>query len=367
MKIAIFHNFMDNIGGAEIVTLTMAQELGADIYTTNIDHDMIAKMGYENVSIHSIGKVPVNAPFRQQIVLDRFRKLKLTGKYDCFIICGDWAMSGGKHNKPNIWYVHSPIREIWDMYPYVRKHLVSSLKRPIFDVWVLFNQVLNRHYVKHIDAFICNSKNTQARLKKYLQKESIVVYPPIETKKYTNKPNEGYWLSVNRLLAQKRIGMQVEAFTNMPEEKLIIVGSYEQSLHFLEHAKYLNSIKPSNVEIKSWVSNEEMQELYAHAKGFIATARDEDFGMTPVEAMASGKPVIATYDGGYKESVLEGVTGMFLKEATPEALADVVFEIGKNPERFSKACIEHAQKFDTAVFMTHMRKAIQEVTTKHNV
>ena len=111
MKIAIFHNFLDNIGGAEIVTLTLARELNADVYTTNIDYDKIKKMGFENIVIKSIGKIPINAPFRQQMALWRFRRLKLKN-YDFYIIAGDWAISGAVNNKPNLWYVHSPIREI---------------------------------------------------------------------------------------------------------------------------------------------------------------------------------------------------------------------------------------------------------------
>ena len=89
MKIAIFHNFLDNIGGAEMVSLILARELKADIYTTNIDKEKIKKMGFSNINIFSIGKVPLNAPFRQQSALLRFRFLNLKNKYDFFIISGD--------------------------------------------------------------------------------------------------------------------------------------------------------------------------------------------------------------------------------------------------------------------------------------
>ena len=112
MKIAIFHNYMDNIGGAEKVTLTLAKELNADIFTTNINKKKIKKMGFHNLNIKSIGKIPINAPFRQQAALYKFRKLNLKNKYDFYIISGDWAMAGAVNNRPNLWYVHSPIREI---------------------------------------------------------------------------------------------------------------------------------------------------------------------------------------------------------------------------------------------------------------
>src|SRR5574344_1166340 len=116
MKIAIFHNYMDNIGGAEFVDLILARELGADIYTTNIDKEKIQKMGFKTDNIFSIGKIPINAPWRQEAAYWLFRKLDLGKKYDFYIIGGDWAMPGALHNKPNLWYVYSPKREIWDLY-----------------------------------------------------------------------------------------------------------------------------------------------------------------------------------------------------------------------------------------------------------
>src|SRR6056297_1349682 len=104
-KIAIFHQFLDNIGGAEIVTLILARKLNADVYTTNIDKNKIKNIGFEDLipKIYSIGKIPIKAPFRHQFALYIFSKLKLKNLYDFFIIAGDWAVSGAKHNKPNLW------------------------------------------------------------------------------------------------------------------------------------------------------------------------------------------------------------------------------------------------------------------------
>ena len=93
MKIAIFHTALDNIGGAAIVCLTLARELNAHLYTTNIDHEKIKKMGFEDVSVFSIGRIPVNAPLRQQLALFLFDRLNLGRRYDYYIIGGDWAVS----------------------------------------------------------------------------------------------------------------------------------------------------------------------------------------------------------------------------------------------------------------------------------
>lgn len=364
MKIAIFHNFLDNIGGAEFVGLTLARELNADFYTTNIDKNKIIKMGFEDVlpRIFSIGKIPINAPQKQQFASWKFRKLNLKNQYDFYIIDGDWAMAGAVNNKPNLWYVHSPIREIWDAYKFIRQNTVPWFGRPIFDLWVLYNRYLNKKYLKEVNTLVCNSKNVKSRLKKFLGKESGVIYPPTATNEFYYKTNGDYWLSVNRLIGAKRIEMQMKAFSKLPKEKLIIVGSYEQSKHFLQYANYCKKIKPENVEIKSWISRKELIELYANCKGFLTTSIDEDFGMTPVEAMASGKPVIAPNEGGYKETVLNGKTGILIDDINENKLADAIKKLGKeieeNPLKYKNACQAQAKNFDIKIFIKKMKAIV---------
>jgi glycosyltransferase involved in cell wall biosynthesis len=357
MKIAVFHNFLDNIGGAEIVSLTLARELKADLYTTNFDMGKIKKMGFSDVHPISIGRVPLNAPFRQQLALSKFRNLNLKKKYDFFIISGDWAMSGAVNNKPNLWYVHSPIREIWDLYEYTRKNTVPFGLRTIFDIWVKYNRHLNRKYIKEVDSIVCNSSNTRGRLKKYLGRQAEIIYPPIETSKYFYKKHKNYWLSVNRLITHKRVDMQIKAFSKLPEERLIIVGSYEKSRHFKKYAEYIKKIKPGNVTIISWADSKQLVKLYSECKGFITTAQDEDFGMTPLEAMASGKPVIAPNEGGYKETVTKK-TGILIDNINEKKLIDAVLLIGKNPQSYKSECIKQARKFDTEVFIKKMKNKI---------
>lgn len=362
MKIAIFHNYLDNIGGAEIVGLTLARELGADVYTTNIDKEKITKMGFKDVlpRIYSIGSVPINAPFKQQLSLWKFRELNLKGRYDFFIIDGDWAMAGAVNNKPNLWYVHSPIREIWDLYEYTRQNTVPWLLRPAFDLWVFYNRYLNKKYVNSVDIIACNSDNTENRVKKFLKKDSIVINPPVETSQFKFKKSGNYWLSVNRLISHKRIDLQLKAFSKMPKEKLVIVGSYEKAKHFLQYANYCKKIKPDNVKIKSWVSQKELSDLYANCKGFITTSQDEDFGMNVVEAMAAGKPVIAPNEGGYKETIINGKTGILIGDIDEYKIIDAVKKIEQEPtEKYRKKCQDRADLFDTKNFLSKIRKQIK--------
>ena len=359
MKTAVFHSFMDNIGGAEKVCLTLARELKADIYTTNIDREKIRKMGFPDVKIISIGKVPINAPFRHQLTLWRFHQLNLRNKYDRYIIGGDWAVSAAVHHKPNLWYVHSPIREIWDLYRYTRAHTVPFALRGFFDIWVKYNQNLNRKYVTEVDHIVCNSQNTQARIKKYLGKDAEIIHPPVETARFRYRKNGNFWLSVNRLISHKRVELQIKTFAKLTDEKLVIVGSYEQSRHFKTYAKYIKSIKPKNVEIFSWLDQPQLIDLYANCRAFITTAINEDFGLTPVEAMASGKPVIAPREGGYQETVIDQVTGRLIDNMDENKLSEAIKEIGAAPEKYQRSCRERARLFDTKNFVNRITELIQ--------
>lgn len=365
MRIAVFHNFMDNIGGAEIVTLTLARELNADVYTTVVARDKIEKMGFGDVfpRIKSIGSVPKLAPWRQQLALWKFRRLNLSGQYDFFIIAGDWAMSAAVNNKPNIWYVHSPLNEIWAFRDHIRTNLLAFWKRPFYDTWVWLNRKITVKYSKYIDTFICNSQNTASRLKRYYGIDSTVIYPPIDTKKYKNEKSSGYWLSVNRLAEHKRIGMQLKAFSNLPDERLIIVGSYEKDTpQFESEREAILKVKPDNVEMLSWVSDNELIDLYSKAKGFITTSLNEDFGMTAVEAMASGKPVIAPREGGYRESVTHNETGTLIDCIDARKLAESVkilsLELAQNSDKYRETCKAQAKQFDTTIFIQKIKENV---------
>ena len=365
-KIAVFHQFFDNIGGAEIVVLTLVRELNADLYTTNIDKDKIIKMGFEDVlpRIFSIGRIPKNAPFRHQAAFWRFRKLNLGKKYDFYIIAGDWAMSGVVNNKPNLWYIHSPLNELWQWKNFIKKEILNWWKKPLFDVWVYFNRKLSLKYSKSVGIWVCNSNNTKSRVKKYYGKDAEVINPPIDTSKYSFNPNKNYWLSVNRLLNHKRVDLQIKAFSKLPNEKLIIVGSYEKGAkQFEAYKKYIDSIKPQNVEIINWADDKKLKELYSECKGFITTAKDEDFGMTPIEAMASGKIAIAPNEGGYKESIINSKTGILIDEINEEKIISAILffnqELKEKEELYTDACQKRARDFDTTIFIEKIKNLIQ--------
>lgn len=373
INIAVFHNFMDNIGGAEVVTLTIARAFNADVYTTNINSEHIKQMGFDDVlpRIKSIGKVPIQAPFKHQLSFWRFRRLNLSKSYDFFIISGDWAMSGAVNNKPNLWYVHSPIHEIWDYVEKIKEKFVPWWQKPIYDIWVRINRYLTLKYSKSVDQFVCNSNNTHERIKKYYKNDAVVVNPPIEIPSDVQRKSDiqPYWLSVNRIMVHKRVELQLEAFSKLPSEKLIIVGSYEKGARQFENYKAkLDSMTSENVEFKYWVPKDELEELYRDAKGFITTSETEDFGMTAVEAMANGLPVIAPNEGGYKETILQSETGILIDDINPDKIIDAVTTISdrlsNDPEAYRAKSRERAQKYDSNLFINDLKRLILE---KHNI
>lgn len=369
MKIAVFHNYLDNIGGAEIVALTLARELEADVYTTNVDAEKIRRMGFADVAprIISIGRLPKKAPFRQQLAFWRFRRLNLRGRYDFFIIAGDWAMSGAVNNRPNLWYAHSPLNELWEFRDFIRKNILSRWKIAPYDLWVWFNQKLTLRYARSIDYWVANSENTRRRIKKFYGRDATVINPPIDTTAYRWEGPHDYWLSVNRLITHKRIDVQVKAFQNLPDEKLLIVGSYEEGVdQFESYKRYIEELKPTNVEIIHWVDDEKLKELYAGCRGFITTAKDEDFGMTVIEAMAAGKPVIAAAEGGYLETVTPE-TGRLIENIDAKKLKSAITGIAallkKDPRHYRESCLKRAASYDTARFREKILRLTAPTTT----
>jgi glycosyltransferase involved in cell wall biosynthesis len=161
---------------------------------------------------------------------------------------------------------------------------------------------------------------------------------------------------VNRLYPEKRIDLQVEVFRRLPHERLVIVGGYTKGDRT---ESYVSSLRPPpNVTLMGEVAEPALTDLYGRCRGFLTTAVDEDFGITPVEAMAAGKCVLATDEGGYRETVVPGRTG-FLLPPDPEAFARTIRELDESSLlSMREACVARAREFDETIFVARMRDAI---------
>lgn len=355
MKIAIFHDYIGAIGGGEKLVLTLAEVMGADVITTDLDTDSVNKMGFTDVKIISLGETVKMSPFKQISASWKFARCDFSKDYDFFVFSGNWAPFAAKRHKPNMYYCHTPTRAFYDLYEvYRQKHnfLVSN----VFAFWVQVHKTLAEKYIVHVNKIVTNSKNTQQRIKKYWQRDAEIIYPPVDTSKFKFKEYGDFWLSVNRLYPEKRVELQIEAFREMPNEKLVIVGGYSLGDHASVYASQLVRNLPDNVEVLGSVPEAKLIDLYAECKGHIVTAIDEDFGMTPIEAMASGKPVIAVREGGFLETVTED-TGVFV-DADFLSIMEAVKKVSKGPFAYKDACIERSKSFDVSVFEKRMKSGM---------
>ena len=210
--------------------------------------------------------------------------------------------------------------------------------------------------------FIANSQEVEARIKKFYRRDATVIYPPVSLPLTpTLFPRErekgrGYYFMVARLVGSKGLDMAVEA-AHKTGIKLKIAGI---SGGYSSVYKTLSKKAQENVEFLGYVSDSELVSLYTNAKGFLALSTDEDFGITPVESMLCGTPVIAYWGGGYKETVIEGKTGLFFKEATVDSLVETIKKFEKI--KFSSdTCKKQAEKFSKEKFI----KEIQEFVEKY--
>jgi glycosyltransferase involved in cell wall biosynthesis len=201
------------------------------------------------------------------------------------------------------------------------------------------------------------SETVHARIRQYYGRAAEVIYPPVATSRYRFAELGEAWLSVSRLYPEKRIDLLFDVFRRLPSERLILVGGHAPGDRAKRYLERLDA--PRNVTILGPVPEERLLDLYARCRGFITAAVDEDFGLTPVEAMASGKCVLATDEGGYRETIQQGRTG-FLLPPTPDSFAEKIRELDESRLRSMKDdCIRRAQAFDESVFLQKMKLLIE--------
>lgn len=360
MKVAIFHDYFSTMGGGEKVVLAIAECLKADIYTTDISIPR-EMLGSEN--IFSLGRIPTSPFFRQMKSLYRFRQADISDRYDMFIFSGNWGHHASFHHNPSVFYCFTPVRAIYDLYPVFKNRLPRPLQ-PGYAAWSVLMREMNQRSIKRVDQIIADSKIVQKRITNYFSRDSILIYPPVDTRNYSCIEYGDFWLSVNRLYPEKRIDLQIEAFKRMPDQKLVIVGGVSMGDHAAPYARKIRDMaeKLDNVQILGQVTDEEVVDLYSRCCGLICTAMEEDFGITPLEAMASGKPVIAVAEGGFLETITPEC-GVFIRPRI-EDIIQAVRSISQHPDDFKEVCQARALQFDINVFHTAIRNTVTETYEK---
>jgi glycosyltransferase involved in cell wall biosynthesis len=357
LRIAIFLDYIGAIGGGERVALMLARALKGDLITTDVSAESIRRLGYTDVNVISLGSTIKFPPLKQISTSIMFSSCDFTKDYDFFIFSGNWSHYAARKHRPNLWYCYTPVRAFYDLREEMISQQTNWMVKQLAVSWIGVHRWLDQRSVKNLDRIVAISANVQRRILEYHGRQSEIIYPPVDTSRFSFQEYGDFWLSVNRIYPEKRIDLQFDVFRELPEERLVIVGGYTEGDHAAKyHHKLVENI-PDNVEIRGAITEEELIELYSRCKGLICTAKDEDFGLTSVEAMASGKPVVAVNEGGFRETVINGKTGL-LVGANRYELVKAVKQLSKDPEWYKDACINRAEEFGTSIFLEKISKCI---------
>ena len=359
MKVAITHDWLISRGGAEKVLESLLEVFpGADVYTSVCDRNNLPPE-FNSVKIYT--SFIQNLPFAVQkyhsyigLMPAAFKSFDLRG-YDIVIsnshACAKCIRvpSGVKH----ICYCLTPMRYIWDMYgDYMRYEKTGPLVKLLAPVAAAYLRKMDVSSAASVDAFAAISGFVSQRIMKYYGRESTVIFPPVETERFLLSQQIGdYFLAVSRLVPQKRTDMIIKAF-NQLKLPLKIVGKGRQELE-------LKKLAGPNVEFLGYVSEEEKANLLSRCKALVFASL-EDFGIVPVEAMASGRPVIAYGAGGVLDTVVPGETGILFSEQNHESIADAVLKFEKmdvDPVRIKKS----TERFGKELFKRNIRKFVLDV------
>lgn len=368
MKIAIVHEWFDSYAGSEKVLEQMLKVYPeADLFAV-VDFLPPNKRWFiqnKNVTTTFIQKLPrAKNKFRKYLPLMplAIEQLDLR-KYD-LVISNSHCVAKGVITGPNqlhISYVHSPIRYAWDLQQqYLEEaNLQYGLKGWIAKIILHYMRLWDNRTANNVDYFVSNSKYISKRIQKCYRRTAEVIYPPVAVNDFTIcKQKEDYYLTASRMVPYKKIDLIVEAFSKMPEKKLVVIGDGTQFEKVKSKAKNFE-----NIVLLGYQPFEVLKEKMQKAKAFVFAA-EEDFGIVPVEAQACGTPVIAYGKGGALETVInydkEKPTGIFFKEQTVDSIVDAVKIFEKNITLFKpENCRENAEKFSEERFWSEFKKFIE--------
>lgn len=363
-KIAIISDVLMEYGGAENVVESFLKIFPkADLYTLFIVPDARKKVekNYPEITIHTsvfqwlIRKNQVSKYISIIKVFSwiywQFLDLK---EYDIVISSSHSFMSKNVNKGSNAFhlsYVHTPPRYLYDEFNelnWIKKRPWNWLFWPI----KLILKTIDKKGAEGPDVLVTNSNNVKKRIKKYYGRESVVVYPAVEVGKIKNKNEEkNYYVCLSRLVKQKGIDLAIKAFTEL-RLPLVVVGDGDE-------LRYLKKIAGPTIKFIGNCSDRKKIEILRGAKALIYTSKEEDFGIVPVEAMAAGVPVIAYNSGGVKETIIEGITGLFYNDFTVDSLTRAI-NLFKNKFFKVSDCKKQAKKFREEVFREQILKIIKK-------
>jgi len=362
VKTAIVHDWIYSVSGAEKVLESIYELFPSKVHTLihNESKSNQLEIPTQDILTSFVQKLPLaktKYPYYLPLFPSAIESFDLS--YADVIISSSSCVAKGvltSADQLHICYCHTPMRYIWDLYfQYLQEHQLSKGFRSLFTK-TLFRKLRIWDLSHRVDHFIANSQHVAKRIQKLYGKEAKVIYPPVDWDYFQegNYKNEGFYLTVSRLVPYKKVREIIDAFSHMKDKRLIVVGDGPE-------LKKLQKMATSNIEILGHLNKESIRDLMHKAKAFLYMAH-EDFGIAPVEAQAAGLPVIAYGKGGVLETVLENTTGLFFHEQTVESLIRKIHEFEPIEHRFDRAKIKtHAKQFSKETFMHFFRMHIEKL------
>lgn len=356
MRVALVHDYLNQYGGAERVLEAFGQLYPkAPIYTLLYDRK---KTGYafdrRQIYTSFLQKIPLIKSHHRPFLM--FMPLAIEqfdlSQYD-LVLSDSASYAKGVITSPqtlHICYCHTPIRYAWDdSHKYIEEFGYPGPIKKIIPFFMNYIRLWDEQAAQRVDKFIANSHFVAKRIKKYYGREAEVIHPPVKTNLfYVSDNSDKYFLMVGRFLAYKQFDLAIRAF-NQLKLPLKIIGDGPDR-------KRLRKIARGNIEFVGLVPDEKLKEYYARCQAFIFP-QEEDFGITAVEAMASGRPVIAYSAGGALEIIEEGVTGLFFKEQSADCLIETLKKF-KTGDFDPKVIRQRAMEFDQERFKKKIKDFI---------
>ncbi len=362
LKIALVHDWILNIGGAERVLKAFHEMFPkAPIYTLFYNKEFTDKF-LPGADIRPTFLQKTKRWIKKHKLLLPLMPLAVESidlsDFD-LAISSSAAFSKGlilKTKTTHLCYCYSPTRFLWDW------HREYKNQNPIIGLLQHFLRLWDRQAANRVDHFIAISKNVQKRIKKYYQRDSVVIYPPVSrlsaVGNWRSAENQRpaareFYLIVSRLYPHKNINTAIEAFNKLGHP-LVVMGDGPER-------KKLEKMAKKNITFLGELPDRHLYQYYSQCKAFVMP-QEEDFGITPIEAMLCGKPVVALKRGGALEYILEGINGEFFDDPTPEVLADGVRRLNENYKNYSPLVIKKtAGRFSEERFKKEINDFIQKI------
>lgn len=350
----VLHDYFEAAEGGGRLCLTLARGLGFDLgYGFKAPGHPFFEPPFAGRE-HDLG-VRVRLPLVRQIALARrfaSSAAAFAAGYDRAVYSGSYAPLAVRRRpgRGNVLYCHTPPRFLFDR----RGHFARLAPAPLRPLLGAFVRRLAPRYLaaaRAMDLVVANSKTVRERIRTHLGLDAEVVHPPCDLSRFRYLSQEGYYLSMARLDSLKRVDRVVQAFARMPGKKLKVVSTGPEEPRIRTLARNL-----ANVEVLGAVDEARLAELVGRCVATIYVPWDEDFGMSPVESMAAGKPVIGVAEGGVAETVLHEETGLLLPaDPDPQAIAAGVQAMTEADALVMRsACRRRAELFSEQVFLERM-------------